>query len=86
MRNSIKVFDPVVKPGSCFLFDYKLDHQGTENKSGNIRPLMYNIYSRAWFRDCYNYSRQSRLDIDEENYARIPEEHRKLFDWARKDD
>lgn len=83
MGKSVKVFDPVVKPGSCFLFDYRLDHQGTENRSDNIRPLMYNIYSRPWFRDCYNYSRQSRLVIDAANYQKVPSQNRKLIDWAK---
>jgi len=73
---------PTIRKGSCMLFDYRLLHEGTPNNSSNMRPLMYNIYSRPWFRDCQNYSKQNPLQITEAEFSKIPEEHHYLFTWS----
>ncbi len=76
--------NPTIRKGSCMLFDYHLFHEGTPNNSGNVRPLMYNIYSRAWFRDCQNYTKQVPMAaISDDEFSKIPEECRHLFSWAR---
>jgi ectoine hydroxylase-related dioxygenase (phytanoyl-CoA dioxygenase family) len=71
--------DPHAPVGSCLLMDYTLFHRGMENRSTQVRPIMYNIYSRAWFRDYYNYNLQSPLMIKESAYQNIPERYRHLF-------
>lgn len=75
--------NPIIKKGSCMLFDYRLFHEGTPNNSSNVRPLMYNIYSRPWFRDCQNYSKQVPMEISDDEFLQIPEEHRHLLSWCR---
>jgi hypothetical protein len=50
--------DPVVLAGSCLLMDYRLRHGGTANRSETVRPILYNVYQRRWFRDFVNYGQQ----------------------------
>lgn len=76
--------NPLLREGSCILFDYRLLHEGTPNKSTNVRPLMYNIYTRPWFRDCQNYSKQPPLAITPDQYSDIPNAYQGLFSWNRK--
>jgi len=71
--------DPVVRKGSCLLFDYRVAHAGTGNVSDNVRPLMYNVYSRPWFSDCRNYTKQRPLVVTSEAVEKIPAEYRSLF-------
>ena len=75
--------DPPVDPGDALLMDYRLAHCGTANRSDAVRPILYVIYNRAWFRDAANYSRQAPLSISDQEYAAIPSEFRSLVDWAR---
>ncbi len=79
-----KGVSPVITKGSCMLFDYRLFHEGTPNSSRNVRPLMYNIYARPWFRDCQNYSKQAPMAISDEEFSRIPEQCRHLLLWSRR--
>jgi len=46
---------PIVPEGSCVLWDYRLLHSGTENRSSVPRPLLYLTYARPWFIDAGNY-------------------------------
>jgi Phytanoyl-CoA dioxygenase (PhyH)/SEC-C motif len=76
----IKEFtDPVAAPGACILMDYTLMHGGKANRSNTARPILYNVYSRRWFRDSDNYRRQSPLDMDEEARNSVPPPYRHLF-------
>lgn len=68
--------------GSCYLFDYRVLHCGTENRSDTIRPLLYNIYTRPWFRDAANYSRQLPIHITEAQLLELPVPYQRLFAWA----
>jgi ectoine hydroxylase-related dioxygenase (phytanoyl-CoA dioxygenase family) len=70
---------PHVSRGDCFLFDYRLMHQGTANQSENVRPVLYVSYSRPWFTDISNFQRQPRINIDREDVRDIPREHWPLF-------
>lgn len=74
---------PTPKIGDCYFMDYRLRHTGTPNTSDQPRPILYLIYSRRWFLDRRNYDLQSPLDISPEDYDRIPEEHRPLFEIVR---
>ena len=68
--------------GSCYLFDYRILHSGLANRSDRPRPLVYNIYSRPWFRDPVNYPKQKPIDITEEWFSALPARDQKLFSWA----
>jgi ectoine hydroxylase-related dioxygenase (phytanoyl-CoA dioxygenase family) len=70
--------------GDCLLMDYRLIHHGMANNSNMVRPIMYNIYSSAWFRDVVNYKNQKPLVISEDEFNQVPEQHRYLFEWSRK--
>ncbi len=74
--------DPVVPLGSCLLMDYRLLHQGRENRSDQLRPLLFSVYHLPWFKDYNNYPRGPFLRITDEDYARIPAEHRSLLAWT----
>ena len=70
---------PYIGRGDGFLFDYRLRHQGTANKSDVARPVLYVSYARPWFTDVSNFKRQPRINIDREDVKRIPTEHWPLF-------
>lgn len=76
--------DPVVDVGDCLLVDYRLLHAGKANHSANPRPILYNMYCRPWFRDSRNYRQQRPIRIPHEEYLRVPEEFRVLFNWWRR--
>lgn len=74
---------PIVPLGSCFFMDLALSHRGQGNSTERVRPIVNMQYTRRWFVDNKNFHRQRPLEIPREEYARIPGEHRSLFDWAR---
>jgi Phytanoyl-CoA dioxygenase (PhyH) len=47
---------PVVREGSCLLWDFRLRHGGTPNRGSLSRPLLYLTYCRPWFVDHKNFS------------------------------
>ena len=53
--------EPVVHEGSCVLWDYRVAHAGTPNRSTLPRPLLYMTYCRPWFLDHQNYQKQPML-------------------------
>lgn len=75
-------FDPVVPVGSCLLMDYRLFHQGTANVSQAIRPMLFIAYHRPWFKDYLNHKTWPFLRLSDNEYGRIPEEHRAMFSWV----
>lgn len=82
---SLEGFDPVMSLGDCLLMDYMLVHAGQANKSDTVRPILYNIYSRPWFRDDANYVKQKSLVVPEIEYQRIPQALKPLFSWSVSD-
>jgi len=68
--------------GSCILFDYRILHAGVANRSDIVRPLLYNIYTRPWFKDPVNYEKQRPINITEEKFKKLPNQHQKMFAWA----
>jgi len=76
--------DPMVDLGDCLLVDYRLMHAGNANRSESPRPILYNMYCRPWFRDSRNYRIQRPIRISPEEYARVPQEFRFLFNWWRR--
>jgi ectoine hydroxylase-related dioxygenase (phytanoyl-CoA dioxygenase family) len=83
LAQQMPFIDPPLAKGSCLLFDYRLIHLGRANRSPAPRPLLYNTYSRAWFRDPVNYTRQPPLVIPAQEKERIPAEHQRLFVTAQ---
>ncbi|MFT5140632.1 MAG: ectoine hydroxylase-related dioxygenase (phytanoyl-CoA dioxygenase family) [Lysobacterales bacterium] len=76
---------PYPKMGDCFLMDFRLGHRGTANRSNHARTILYLVYSRVWFQDHTNFNKQIRLDIDEAELEKIPQQHRGLFINVRLD-
>jgi len=70
---------PYADRGNCFLFDYRLLHQGTANQSAAARPVLYITYARPWFIDVGNFRRQPRIRIDSDDLREIRPEHWPLF-------
>jgi hypothetical protein len=70
---------PYVGRGDCFLFDYRLLHHGSANRTEAVRPVLYVTYSRPWFIDVENFDWQARINIEPEDVQRIPTEHWPLF-------
>ena len=45
--------------GSALVFNGKLNHRGTANKSSEDRPVIYRVYHKRWYND------QFRVGIDD---------------------
>ncbi len=78
-----EILRPDVPVGSALLFDARIWHFGTENRSAATRPVLYNNYQRPWFRDAMNFWRQVPISLSDEEYARIPEAFLDLLAWTR---
>jgi hypothetical protein len=76
--------DFTAETGTCVMFDYRVLHAGLANNSDKIRPIMYNVYSRPWYRDHVNYTKQDPIIITEEQFREIPQSYHHLFAWALK--
>jgi ectoine hydroxylase-related dioxygenase (phytanoyl-CoA dioxygenase family) len=68
--------------GSCILFDYRILHAGVANQSDSVRPLLYNIYTRPWFRDPVNYEKQQPISITEAQFRKVPSRYQPMFAWV----
>lgn len=83
-----KVFDqqaspqfPVVPIGSCVIWDFRLFHRGTPNRSDMPRPLLYATYARRWYQDPVNFVKatQRRLAFGPAFFENLTDDRRKLF-------
>jgi ectoine hydroxylase-related dioxygenase (phytanoyl-CoA dioxygenase family) len=74
---------PIVREGSCMLWDFRLSHCGTPNRSAVPRPLLYATYCRPWFFDHLNYGknnpRQKPLLAKKDFWSGLSEQHRRLL-------
>lgn len=72
---------PVVPPGSCLMWDFRLYHGGTANKSARHRPMVYCTYARRWYQDPVNFSKatQRRLVFEPGFLESVPDGLRPLF-------
>ena len=50
---------PTFKAGSVLLYDYRTIHRGTRNVSKIVRPMLYLLYAKPWFRDYTNFGEVS---------------------------
>jgi ectoine hydroxylase-related dioxygenase (phytanoyl-CoA dioxygenase family) len=81
---SAKIGDePLVREGSCVMWDYRLRHGGTPNQSAALRPLLYMTYCRVWFVDHKNYQQQAPLRAPKRFLADLPEDLRRLLARAQ---
>ncbi len=74
---------PMVPLGSCFLMDLRLTHGGMANQTDRVRPIMNMVYQRYWFADSRNFAKHPPLRMSEDEYRRIPQQYRFLFDWGK---
>lgn len=65
--------------GCAYLWDYRVLHGGWPNVSGSMRPLLYMVFSRPWFRDTVNFRTVNPLSIPGGELSRVPEAHQGLF-------
>jgi ectoine hydroxylase-related dioxygenase (phytanoyl-CoA dioxygenase family) len=70
---------PITNLGDAYLMDYRVIHGGLANRSENVRPILYMVYSRPWFRDGFNFSSQPSLQISKKQLKKVPEIHQGLF-------
>jgi ectoine hydroxylase-related dioxygenase (phytanoyl-CoA dioxygenase family) len=75
--------EPDVREGSCAIWDYRLRHGGTPNRSNAPRPLLYMTYCRAWFLDHKNYLQQAAVRAPKRVLADLPEDLRRLLARAQ---
>lgn len=75
--------DPLAPLGSCMFMDYRLIHAGTANRSQQVRPILYIVYNRPWFKDYRNYSKLAPILIGHAEYDKIPESQKPLFAMAQ---
>jgi hypothetical protein len=78
---------PVVREGSCMLWDFRLSHGGTPNRSVVPRPLLYLTYCRPWFLDHLNYGRsnpkQKPILAKSDFWSGLSEQHQRLLARAQ---
>lgn len=82
--------EPIVREGSCILWDFRLRHRGTPNRSSVLRPLLYITYCRPWFLDHRNFGKdnpkQKPILIKNEFWSTLSEQHRRLLARAVRSD
>jgi ectoine hydroxylase-related dioxygenase (phytanoyl-CoA dioxygenase family) len=76
--------EPVVREGSCMLWDFRLVHSGTANRSTMPRPMLYLTYCRPWFLDHKNFSaeynaKQKPLLANADFLAGLPAQQQRLL-------
>jgi len=81
-EHGAEIVYPYTETGSVILMDFKLRHGGMANRSVHPRPILYNIYSRPWFRDCANYSKQPDVRINRKELTKVAPEYQRLFKFA----
>ena len=75
--------EPLLREGSCAIWDYRLLHGGTPNHSTAPRPLLYMTYCRAWFFDHKNYQQQAPVRVPKRFLMDLPEDLRRLLARAQ---
>jgi hypothetical protein len=75
---------PVVREGSSMLWDFRLFHGGTPNRSDMPRPLLYLTYCRPWFVDHLNFKtktnpKQKPLIAGKDFLSSLSEQHQRLL-------
>jgi ectoine hydroxylase-related dioxygenase (phytanoyl-CoA dioxygenase family) len=76
--------EPLVREGSCMLWDFRLYHGGTANRGIVPRPLLYLTYCRPWFLEHNNFNKKSNpkqkpLLIGKNLLSRLSEQQQRLL-------
>lgn len=76
---------PTLPIGSCLLWDFRLYHSGTANRSRVPRPMIYATYARRWYQDPVNFKKKAlqRLVFGPEFLAGLSRESRPLLAHMR---
>jgi ectoine hydroxylase-related dioxygenase (phytanoyl-CoA dioxygenase family) len=79
--------EPLVREGSCMLWDFRLKHGGTPNTSAVPRPLLYLTYCRPWFLEHLNFGAKNpkqRPLLAKKNFlSSLSERHQRLLTRAQ---
>jgi ectoine hydroxylase-related dioxygenase (phytanoyl-CoA dioxygenase family) len=79
--------EPLVREGSCMLWDFRLKHGGTPNRSALPRPLLYLTYCRPWFFEHLNFGeknpKQKPLLAKKNFLSCLSEQHQRLLARAQ---
>ena len=80
--------EPIVREGSCMLWDFRLWHGGTPNRGALPRPLLYLTYCRPWFLECMNFDnrktpKQKPLLAEKSFLSSLSEQHQRLLARAQ---
>ena len=78
---SVPPLEPGIPAGSCLLWDFRLFHSGTANRSRRRRPMLYSTYARRWYQDPVNFTKSSlpRLVFEHDFVAGLSADARRLF-------
>ncbi len=76
---------PTIPVGSCLLWDFRLYHAGTPNRSNRHRPMIYGTYARAWYQDPANFRKAGlyRLVFDRDFVESQTADVQSLFSHIR---
>ena len=78
---SIEPTKMLTPKGSMLIWDVRMWHRGTPNRSNQIRPNLALIYTRSWWDGAF-YPQDS-LGITRTNYESLPERAKQLFAWSQ---
>jgi ectoine hydroxylase-related dioxygenase (phytanoyl-CoA dioxygenase family) len=76
--------EPLVREGSCLLWDYRLLNAGTENLSPLPRPLLTLLYCRPWWIDHRSFRQQAPIRVRQSTVSKLPERHQRLLARAQR--
>lgn len=63
LKKTLKpIATPVLKMGSILLFDYRILHRGTANKTELPRPILVLTFGKSWYKDNLNFPTNSVFD------------------------
>lgn len=54
-EDPLQAIAPALRAGDALLFDFRLLHRALANSTCAVRPVIYLILTRRWFRDCDNW-------------------------------
>jgi len=80
--------EPTVGEGSCMLWDFRLQHGGTPNRSALLRPLLYVTYCRPWYFEHLNFNtkknpKQKPLIVRSDFLSGLSKQHQRLLARAQ---
>ncbi len=73
---------PTLKKGSVLLFDYRVLHRGTANRSKDVRPVLVYTFAKPFYRDTLNFPRNSVFDntIEDTTCTKVENDTKEVID------